>query len=228
MSDLLVMKTVVDSISTRLLQSVDRSRVKGLTTKRLLFMAAFEGLEVRRGPRDMEYVPAAIYNCSNCWGKSESGKRIIAYGPKVNWGYKDGQNEPKSLRGVGLMLHEFGHIIDQRTRWDSTSHVYNGSAHTKTLIKEFDKQKDIAKLIQNIWDVEGDPLDDEVDRPNKMGTASGLGVNWRTSTYHDEIWADLFASWALNSYNFEAGGGTWKKFMDDYMRDIATNFARYR
>jgi RHS repeat-associated protein len=224
--DLLVLEDVVSRIAYRFKSVVNWYEVaaiyRGLRvdiSASELFRMAFGGLEIQRGDSDTVYVP----DHGNVYGWLKSKDCYIAYGPKSHW-------EPGSRRGVALLLHEFGHVLDFR----------NGQQHATALGYEPSLQ----------------PLIEFIEyREEKTGVAdkgikrlSGLGVNFRTELNVGEYWADLFASWVLNDFDTNANmnttgplscpeenpdcnrkdandGRVWKNYIDPYMINVATDLA---
>ena len=184
---------------------------------------AFGGLEIQRGDRNHRYVPGQ----GNIWGRctQQSGNYImIIYGPPENW-------TPGSVQGITLLIHEFGHILDMRTP--------GSNVHTEAV----QHAEALRSLVRFVWHREGNSYNHgENVNPGSLGTFSGLGVNHRSSTSYDEFWADLFASWAVNSFDANKGrvtvapdgdldqqqannGLVWKEYVDSYMVGVCTNFA---
>jgi hypothetical protein len=201
LGDLSTVETSLALVDTRLRQAIDidawrssRTGSRGpLPPAGEMFKRIFSPLEFLRGPRDLDYYPEQRW-----YGRAGQGQRIYLYGPTKYWG-------PGSTVMLEVILHELGHILDQRN--PRRYHVAMGNATT------------LRRAINNIQENEEYPAE---GRSTKILTGSGLGINWRTGVGPDEIWADLFASWANNAYGSEEFAPAWRKFIMTLMGDVAT------
>lgn len=191
----------VNSINWRevMMHSISPRSISGTE----LFRNYFDGVEIRRGPSNQNKVPGTGY-----YGKvSSSGNLYTAYGPKNIW-------EPGSQKGRNIILHEFGHIIDNRSSYKYSIDLDGCNKLDYIIEKIYTYEKSHGYADMGGW-----------------GTKSGLGVNRRTDSNPQEIWADLFGSWVIDSFptnpnDFEANDGTaFKNYIDPYMRSDLMNLA---
>jgi hypothetical protein len=167
-----------------------------------LFKQIYKGLTIKRRPKDKKYVP----NHGDVYGWIQDKNTYIAYGPQQNW-------IAGSIRGQNIIFHELGHILDKRANNRHTYALKLAANHCLPL------QMAIAYIKVNEADVTAD---------YGIGINSGLGVNFRSSTAEDEIWADLFASWVRNSFysiKDKKDGRIFKNYVNSYMTTVTTDIA---
>jgi RHS repeat-associated protein len=192
-----------------------------------LFRGIFGGLELRRGPKDVQYVPTA--DGWKIWGKTESSDLVRLYGPEKNWGYGTASER---IYGIYLIQHELGHVIDKRMNGYATNRLTNSSK----------SGTELSKIISTIIAEETK----EGSHPNKIGPLSGLGINMRSAVRHPiknkegeitgyvpaygEFFADAFASWANNYFVYsdpknlqQQNGKAWRDFIDPFMLELVSD-----
>lgn len=201
-------------ISIRLENSVSsRLRGKYVIQGRELFRRVFPGVEIKKGR----------YGCmpdTDClFGKAISDHEINI------WGLTQA---PKPKKGVRILLHEMGHVLDYHDI---------GESALKTHYRESGEESEFRKVFSNIKEREAGATGDY-----GITTQSGLGVNYRSSVdenlVYSEVFADLFASWVVNEFYNALGpkqvvngvetqpiltvnGKAWKEFMNPFMTMIA-------
>jgi RHS repeat-associated protein len=194
------------TVDTRLRLAIDTAVWRDAETGRRLplppagemFKRLFSPLDLLRGPIDMKFYPG-----HNWFGKAEAGRRIYLYGLPGHW---------QGGTMFEIMLHELGHILDQRV-----PNRYSGTMN---------RTASLSRAIANIQDQEYYPKNDKDQKEKEtIGRLSGLGVNQRSGTDVGEIWADLFASWAYNSYADQRFAPAWRAFVDSLMSEVATTNA---
>jgi len=195
------LESAMTSVGSRLRSAIDRQAWRNspgsgtLPSSQEMFKRVFSPLTFLRGPVEMRYYPGTLW-----FGRASQGKRIYLYGLEQHWA---------NGTMFEVILHELGHILDQRQ-----PSRYSGGMNAEVALRD---------AIGNIQSEEyyrtgpNDPREKET-----LGTESGLGVNRRSSTGVDEIWADLFASWAAGQYGNPNYAPLWKAFINSLMRDVAT------
>ena len=216
-----LLRDTVSLVAIKFRNNVDWDKVVKLTgfagriSGNILFKAFYSGLEIRRGSPDI----SCVQGFSTCYyGLTRAGYLYKAYGPQSNW-------QPGSTIGRNTILHELGHIIDQRSQTTLNGYVVT-NAYTRALLKEMSCNQSLRDAINKIWAHEA--VENRYATQDLWQIRSGFGVNLRTASNAYEIWADMFASWVINEFPHETNGingEIYKNFIGPFMRNELTNMA---